>query len=861
MTVKKKMLINFGVITTIIVIILFFINFKINSNHLQKLSNIEYTNYSSLLKNQVNGIIDASIVNYLRSGTHQQMIFAKKMNDKVKNNELSLEEAQNKYKQFALGLNFGTTGYAYAINSKGILTQHPSLEGKSLIKYDFVKDIINPNLNIVPYNWKGRDKIVYKEYFKPWDWFVTASGYISEFLELVDVKEIKKNINHIELDSLDFAFIINDSGKVIVHPTKEGEIISGDFFNKIKKNKNGVLNLSNCPLTPDKYKSRNVNIHYFYNKLTRWYGGIAYYNIKHSIETKNNFLIAIFLILVLIIGILIIVVLTSKHMTNDFLYEGKKLKTVAKNIESGLLNIKIDPHSKYEDLNPFIDGSITIIKSFRALLNYTSDPMIIIDKNREVTFINSETEKYFNFDRHNIINKNIFENFNIPEDVIDTSLNLKEKNIININMNVNGDEKTFKYSSIPIIIDKKTTSILILLVDITEINNIKIIEEKINSYVLAEINQISVELDKFSNGNLKLHYAIDEFDNDTEKSAKNFETIERAIKTLSNNMINLVTSIKNNGNTAVEMSNKAFRGTTDVIHSNETVIQKSNFAAQSSNQVNENLNILASSVEEMSINAAGVAEQSEMLNNNMDIVSSSVDNMMNKIKEVTDNTEITKNISQKATEKNELASSQMIALGNAANEIGKVTDVIKRIAEQTNLLALNATIEAASAGEAGKGFAVVANEIKELANQSAKAAEDIAFKIENIQNNTEESIEVITDMKTITEKMADSIEIVSKDMDLQKEAAKIIEKNTIDAKHGVDNITTNITEIATGVKDAAQNLGEASANVQELSSVTSENSEITIKNTKILNTLSSMINDVKIINEKLKNDIEQFKID
>jgi hypothetical protein len=79
-------------------------------------------------------------------------------------------------------------------------------------------------------------------------------------------------------------------------------------------------------------------------------------------------------------------------------------------------------------------------------------------------------------------------------------------------------------------------------------------------------------------------------------------------------------------------------------------------------------------------------------------------------------------------------------LAVAAEQIGSVTSIITAIATQTKLLSLNATIEAARAGDSGLGFAVVASEIKALADETARATDEIAKVIANLQATSQGAV-------------------------------------------------------------------------------------------------------------------------
>lgn len=261
---------------------------------------------------------------------------------------------------------------------------------------------------------------------------------------------------------------------------------------------------------------------------------------------------------------------------------------------------------------------------------------------------------------------------------------------------------------------------------------------------------------------------------------------------------------------------------TEQVRLARNVMEVVNIVASAATELQTSSQGLSGAAEESSRQAAAVGAASGQTSANVQTVAAATEELSASIGEIGQQVTQSTRVAEKAVAEAESTSSEVKGLAEAAQKIGKVVELIREIASQTNLLALNATIEAARAGEAGKGFAVVASEVKTLANQTAKATEEIAAQITNIQQATGGTVTAIGSIRGTIDEINRIATAIASAIEEQSVATKEIAKNVHQAAQGTQDVSTNIT----GVTHAAAAVGNASNEVQAAASELSKQSEV-----------------------------------
>ncbi len=267
MKIRTQLTLYFGSFVLIFITTIFLLNYSIVHNTLVEYTKSELIKTERSMHQSSKNLLSTSIKNYLRGITAANLnIIEKYYADFVKGN-ISEREAKDRIQAQFLTEKVGQSGYPTCIKKTGnklFLDIHPFLRGFECTDIEGCQQLQTIKNGYIEYNWKNpednsfRKKAAYIRYFPEWRWIVAASSYRDEFVNLVQLEDLKKLIQNDKSYPAGYFFLFNENYKILIHPTLEntnGRLLLDDggrmVLKRLKESPDGFIT----------YKEKNADGH------------------------------------------------------------------------------------------------------------------------------------------------------------------------------------------------------------------------------------------------------------------------------------------------------------------------------------------------------------------------------------------------------------------------------------------------------------------------------------------------------------------------------------------------------------------------------------------------------------------------
>ena len=224
--IRTKLFILFSLLISLLAIPSGYIIYSSMRRVIKNSIHTQLTTTNLSIKRLIQSILDTGVRSHLLATARHNREIIKSLDTLARQGKLSPAAARTMAVRNLLAQKVSKTGYIYCLNSNGVIVVHPKkkLLQKNLSEYDFIKKQLKWKEGYLTYRWKNpgetreRAKALYMVYYKPWDWIISVSAYKDEFLNLIDMKALRKAVLSHKFGKTGYSYIINTKGDIIFHP-------------------------------------------------------------------------------------------------------------------------------------------------------------------------------------------------------------------------------------------------------------------------------------------------------------------------------------------------------------------------------------------------------------------------------------------------------------------------------------------------------------------------------------------------------------------------------------------------------------------------------------------------------------------
>ena len=230
MKLRSQIFLYFGFYMILIIGAIFAVDFGLIKQHLINKAEDDLILRCEKIHQTIENSLNSAIENYLRGITEANLDIVNYYYQKYKAGEISEIEAKNIIQKYCSNQTIGKSGYLVAVeNNDGVLTLdiHPFKrhEDCSVTAGCQIWDSVRNGY--VEYPWKNPDdnnfqkKVAYLEEFPPWNWIFGATSYKSEFLQLLNTKDLISILSAEKIQGSGYAILYDEDKNILFHPVLE----------------------------------------------------------------------------------------------------------------------------------------------------------------------------------------------------------------------------------------------------------------------------------------------------------------------------------------------------------------------------------------------------------------------------------------------------------------------------------------------------------------------------------------------------------------------------------------------------------------------------------------------------------------